>query len=70
MTADGGSPRRIYGVDAEAYSASAPDWSPDGRWLVFSVTETATRFAHLFKIRTDGSGLAQLTTRNALDQEL
>jgi hypothetical protein len=40
-----------------------PQWSPDGQWLSFNRTSQT----NLFKIRPDGSGLAQLTFSSGSD---
>jgi len=37
-----------------------PSWSPNGRWIAFEATVTATRH-RLFLVRPDGSGLHPLT---------
>lgn len=52
---------------------SYPDWSPDGTTIVFSTgnlggeDEQSTKAANLFVIRTDGTGLTQLTRFGAKD---
>jgi Tol biopolymer transport system component/LysM repeat protein len=43
------------------------DVSPDGNWVVFSQVKTETNQADLFTIRSNGSGLTQLTTTNDTD---
>ncbi len=43
-----------------------PDWSPDGRRIVFTRKTAATNF-DIFTIRPDGTGLARLTTSGAND---
>jgi TolB protein len=66
MDVDGGDLTQV--TDAAATSGSA-EWSPDGKWLVFSSNAGADRFPegsrdqtfNLFAIRPDGSGLVQLT---------
>jgi TolB protein len=40
-------------------SGSAPDWSPDGEWLVFAREQREGRF--LWLVRPDGNGLRELT---------
>jgi TolB protein len=42
-------------------SASNPVWSPDGRYLAFSMRRARARGTHLHLVRADGSGLTQLT---------
>jgi Tol biopolymer transport system component len=74
-----GSYWQVFTVDADSGSdltqvtngnanAGSVEWSPDGKWLVFSSSAGANRFAssdgstyNLFTIRPDGSGLTQLT---------
>lgn len=51
---------RRHLADAE----TAPSWSPDGNWLVFS--KRAYFATRLFVIRPDGSGLRQLHGRGSL----
>ena len=41
--------------------AQAPDWSPDGEWLVVVGTLEGSSPPELFKVRPDGTGLTQLT---------
>ena len=56
MDADGKNERTVH-----KKPASHPSWSPDDRYLVFSgATDTPGR-ARLFIIKTDGTGLRQLT---------
>lgn len=62
IAADGTDERRLTDP---ALVAGAPDWSPDGRWIVFS-TYPLTVFqgdgtSELYRMRPDGSGLEQLT---------
>jgi Tol biopolymer transport system component len=47
-----------------------PRWSPDGQWLIFVRAEVGTPPypKDVYKIRADGSGLAQLTTHGAAEQ--
>jgi Tol biopolymer transport system component len=55
---------RAYQVSHLGGSASFPDFSPDGRRIVFgAITPTAADPAssHLFVVNRDGSGLVQLT---------
>lgn len=54
---DGGKPRRI-GPDMGRLRY--PNWSPDGRWLVFE-SNIKSHFSDLYRIGRDGTGLRQLT---------
>ena len=38
-----------------------PDWSPDGRWILFRSNVEAKKQSQLYLIHPDGSGLKQLT---------
>ena len=46
----------VHDVPLSVTPGSAAQWSPDGQWLTFSDTSN-----NVFKVRPDGSGLAQLT---------
>ncbi len=46
----------------------AYDVSPDGAWVVYSARVTPTESCAIFKIRTDGSDLTQLTNRDGGSQ--
>ena len=46
-----------------------PDWSPDGRYIVFSTTFGRGRVYNLALIRVDGSNLRQLTYSKSGDTE-
>ncbi|MGB7062038.1 MAG: hypothetical protein WBF13_06755 [Candidatus Zixiibacteriota bacterium] len=48
-----GSNRRLFFPGAKVY---APDWSPDGEWIVFS------NYAQIYKVEVNGDSLTQLTT--------
>jgi Tol biopolymer transport system component len=52
----GGTPQRITAAPA----MSAPSWSPDGDWLVFSAADDTNHFV-LYRVHPDGSGLQALT---------
>ena len=59
LAMSGGSVRTLTTVDA-----TAPDWSPDGEWVVFarrSFRRGVTRRSALYVIRRDGSGLRRVT---------
>ena len=57
MREDGSDPRRLTG---EPGTEESPDWSPDGKRIVFSGTGTDDTY-DLFVINADGTGLRQLT---------
>ena len=38
-----------------------PDWSPDGRWILFRSNEELAEQVQIYVVRSDGSGLKQLT---------
>jgi Tol biopolymer transport system component len=38
-----------------------PDWSPDGRWIVFDRFNPETERGHILLMRADGTGLRRLT---------
>ena len=59
---DGTQPRRIFRAEG---SALAPQWSADGRWIVFGVGSYflgRTRPAQVMMVRPDGTGARALTT--------
>lgn len=76
MRADGSERRRVYDVTKQSRldptlvkrglaGAFFPVWSPDGEWIVFGVGEWFTQRgkgrAKLMRVKSDGSGLEQLT---------
>ena len=59
---DGANPRRIFRAEG---SALAPQWSSDGRWIVFGVGNfflARTRPAQVMIVKPDGSAARTLTT--------
>ncbi|MFD5319958.1 amidohydrolase family protein [Streptomyces sp. NPDC127098] len=64
VPASGGEATRLTGVEQEA---TEPDFSPDGRRIVF-VSYTGDNF-HLWLVNTDGTGLRQLTSGSADHRE-
>jgi Tol biopolymer transport system component len=68
IAADGSSVTRVTrpqgaALDNGAYPrvASAPSWSPDGSWIVFSFTDRGQEW-NIARVRPDGSGFFQITT--------
>ena len=51
-------------VTPAALNAANPNWSPDGRWILFSA-EAGDGSANLYKIHPDGTGLTNLTKERA-----
>lgn len=41
--------------------AGDPDWSPDGKWILFGSNEKRNKESQLYVIHPDGTGLKQLT---------
>lgn len=61
IDADGTNERQL--TDWEAV-AGAPDWSPDGAWIVYGsypLSEFPTAISNLYRIHPDGTGTEQLT---------
>ena len=58
-----GTPRRLTDMDL---TEAQPEWSPDGRWIVYTTWEE-NRGGHLYKIRSNGrGGPVKLTEQPAL----
>jgi Tol biopolymer transport system component len=62
VAVDGSDERRV--TPSSFKSAANPNWSPDGRWLVFS-GEARNGAINVFKIRPDGTGMVNLTHQQA-----
>jgi TolB protein len=57
MNADGSSPKRLTAPRLRGFW---PDWSPDGRRILFS-DHCCIPHSNLWTVRPDGSGLTKLT---------
>jgi TolB protein len=59
INADGTGVHRIapWRLDAGDH----PDWSPDGKWILFRSPDSRRAGADLYRVRPDGTGLRQLT---------
>lgn len=62
VAVDGSDERRV--TPSSFKSAANPNWSPDGRWILFT-GEKKDGSTNLFKIRSDGTGLTSLTREPA-----
>jgi TolB protein len=57
---DGSAPKQ---VTLPPGSADGPAWSPDGRWITFSLARAdSSDVAHLYRARPDGTQLTKMTT--------
>jgi Tol biopolymer transport system component len=55
-----------------ATGASEPAWSPDGRWIVFSLARpesagVAQGGGHIYRVRPDGTDLAEVSNTQDSD---
>ena len=69
---DGSGDHRI-GIDvpgSDQSNALSPDWSPDGRWIVFSMSFPGMDALNLYVMRADGSNVRQITTALPGTQEV
>ncbi|MEU6259671.1 hypothetical protein [Streptomyces sp. NPDC047043] len=69
VAADGTHERRL--TDPKMFAGDA-DWSPDGRWIVFSTyplieCNFTPKISNLYRIHPDGTGLQQLTHNKSTD---
>ena len=64
MNADGSGKRQL--TTAPNFSEN-PNWSPDGKWIVFDSDRAEKGNLDLYKMHADGSGVVQLTDSPALD---
>lgn len=51
-------------------NATPQGWSPDGQWLIFGAWETSTQDFHLYRVKIDGTELAQLTFQFGLQHRI
>jgi Tol biopolymer transport system component len=63
----GGAPSSIAIAGNLTIYASRGDWSPDGRWIVFSGRTTAKE--DIFIMQSDGTNLHQITNTPSQDEE-
>jgi Tol biopolymer transport system component len=66
IPADGGTPRQITTGE---WNASAPNFSPDGKWIAFSSlrtkdAESAFRKSHIYAANLETGEIKQITSRN------
>lgn len=54
-------------LDAPAGLLNAPEWSPDGSRIAFSVTDPATGTSHIWVVGADGSGARRVTRGEVVD---
>lgn len=58
-----GTPFKIIGSGATSKDISAPDWSPDGQWIIVGYDPSA-RNPDIYKIRVDGTDETLLSNAN------
>jgi Tol biopolymer transport system component len=66
MFADGSGQRRILPLNDPSGQVIGPVWSPDGKWIVFTLLEPSNTDAQLYRIRPNGDDLQQLTYDSGL----
>ena len=68
-TADGDGTGDLPFLTAQ-HGLSSPAWSPSGEWIAFSQSAIVDgeRASHIFVVRPDASGLAQITSGAVFDQ--
>ncbi|MEM9530269.1 MAG: S9 family peptidase [Pseudomonadota bacterium] len=59
VSAKGGFPRQVTALEDQI---SAVTWSPDGKWLAFSLAPGGGMNAQVYLVRPDGTGLRQITS--------
>ena len=57
MNADGSNVRQV----TNTFSGTSLDWSPEGNTLIFQTSDTSSGSLDIYRIQTDGSGLANVT---------
>ncbi len=68
MRSDG---RQLHRITPWAMEAGQPDWSPNGKWILFnSSTENFDPLPQLFIIHPDGDGLTRLTHPTGSDASI
>lgn len=65
MTIEGDSPKQI--TDANLGYASSPNWSPDGKKLIFQLTKKNKVDSDIYTIDTNGENLRQYTVNKSND---
>jgi dipeptidyl aminopeptidase/acylaminoacyl peptidase len=58
IAAEGGFPRQVTALEDQV---SGVQWSPDGRWLAFTLAPGGGMNTQIYLVRPDGSGLRRLT---------
>lgn len=53
-----------FRVTPRALNAANPNWSPDGRWILFSA-ESKNGASNIYRVRPDGTRLTNLTRQGA-----
>jgi Tol biopolymer transport system component len=69
MRPDGTGVKRLTILPDPRSPFSAPDWSADGRQLLFTSPSSSSRHGQVFRIDADGSGLTQLTHGHGIDND-
>lgn len=65
MSSNGENPKQV--VPSSLGSASSPCWSPDGKYLIFSLKKKGKKDTDLYTISVQGEDLKQLTTNTSND---
>jgi Tol biopolymer transport system component len=67
VNADGSNP---HPIPTGLRSLTAPDWSPDGQWLAFVGSANNFTVPEVYKMRSDGTQLTQVTfnSTNSMDE--